>query len=386
MSLNVISNFAANVAHRNLVTSDMQATNSLAKLSAGSRVLSAKDDAASMAIGSRLRAEVASLSTAQVNAGQAVSMLQIVDGALGTIDTILVRMKQLSVQAASENLSNTERTFLYNEFDALRTEIDRLAADTEFNSVKLLNGTITLTGGSFGTNIEAADGFAAFTFKQNAPNVSDTNNFSVAYSSATDVLTVTNTSTGQVDTVASVTAPSAGATSAVVFSKFGLTITLSSNFSNSTAISANNTFTVSASTAATTLTYKIGTGAVAAEDDITITLAQATTASLNANLATVNFATSVANAGLAIGYVGSAIDQLNTSRADAGAAQNRLEFATNNIRSSMENLEASRSTLLDLDVAQEMTTFTSRQILLQAGISMLAQANQLPQNLLRLFQ
>ncbi|MEQ9122176.1 MAG: flagellin, partial [Alphaproteobacteria bacterium] len=100
MGLNVISNFAANVAHRNLLKTDMEATQSLAKLSSGTRVVSAKDDAASMAIGSRLSAEVQSLRQATVNAGQAVSMLQIADGAMSQTNDILIRMKTLSVQAA----------------------------------------------------------------------------------------------------------------------------------------------------------------------------------------------------------------------------------------------------------------------------------------------
>ncbi len=81
-----------------------------------------------------------------------------------------------------------------------------------------------------------------------------------------------------------------------------------------------------------------------------------------------------------------AIDTLNQNRSDIGAAQNRLTFASNNLATAIENAEAARSTLLDLDVAQEISTFTSKQILVQAGVAMLAQANQLPQNLLRLFQ
>ena len=82
----------------------------------------------------------------------------------------------------------------------------------------------------------------------------------------------------------------------------------------------------------------------------------------------------------------SAIDTLNNSRAGIGAAQNRLDFASANLATAIENAESARSALLDLDVAQEITTLTSKQILVQAGVSMLSQANQLPQNLLQLFQ
>ncbi|HAI28493.1 MAG TPA: flagellin, partial [Thalassospira sp.] len=138
MALNIISNYAANVAHRNLSASDEMATRSLSKLSSGTRVVSARDDAASMAIGARLNATTQALKTATVNVGQANSMLQIADGGMATIDDVLVRMKTLAVQASSGNLSGTERGFLNDEFDELRNEIDRIASSTNFNGIQLL--------------------------------------------------------------------------------------------------------------------------------------------------------------------------------------------------------------------------------------------------------
>ena len=140
MALNVISNFAANVAHRNLTMSDAAASSSLTKLSSGQRVVSAKDDAASLAIGSRLRAEVVAMRTASVNAGLAGSMLQIADGAMATISDILVRMKELAVQASSGQFSSVERGILDTEFQALSTEITRISNDTEFNGTQLIAG------------------------------------------------------------------------------------------------------------------------------------------------------------------------------------------------------------------------------------------------------
>ena len=102
MTLSIVSNYSANLAHRNLVASETAATATLALLSAGKRVVAAKDDAAALAIGSRLSAEVAGLKQASINAGQAVSMLQIADGALGRISDIVTRMKALAVQAGSD--------------------------------------------------------------------------------------------------------------------------------------------------------------------------------------------------------------------------------------------------------------------------------------------
>ncbi|MDZ7714098.1 MAG: flagellin [Rhodovibrio sp.] len=148
MALNIISNYAANVAHRNLTASDAEATSSVAKLSAGKRVLAAKDDAASLAIGSRLSAEVAGLKQAGVNAGQASSMLQIADGAMDKVNDILTRMKTLAIQSGSGQLSSTERGMLDTEFQALRSEIDRIAEDTEFNGTQLVNGSIDVELGT----------------------------------------------------------------------------------------------------------------------------------------------------------------------------------------------------------------------------------------------
>jgi flagellin len=151
MPLNVVSAYAANVAHRNLAMTDTQASASLAKLSIGKRVVSARDDAASMAVGSRMNAEVHGLKQAVVNSGQANSMLQIADGAMSAVSDILTRMKTLAIQASSGNLSATERAFLDVEFQALTAEIDRIADDTDFNGTQLLDGEIAITARSCST-------------------------------------------------------------------------------------------------------------------------------------------------------------------------------------------------------------------------------------------
>ena len=170
MALNIISNYAANVAHRNLSNSDTMATRSLAKLSSGTRVVSARDDAASMAIGARLNSQVEALKTATVNVGQANSMLQIADGGLATINDVLTRMKTLAVQAASGNLSDTERGFLDDEFQSLDSEVTRVASSTTFNGKQLLSGQNAwgVDPTAVGTNIEAAAGIAGFTVNHDA--------------------------------------------------------------------------------------------------------------------------------------------------------------------------------------------------------------------------
>jgi flagellin len=130
-------------------------------------------------------------------------------------------------------------------------------------------------------------------------------------------------------------------------------------------------------------TFKVGTGTVSSADDISVSIHSVSATSLSIGSTSV---TTVANANAASSAITNAIDDVQTYRSQVGASQNRLEFAAANIATASENTEAARSQLLDLDVAAEMTTFVSKQILVQAGVSMLAQAQRMPQDLLRLFQ
>ena len=391
MALNVISNYAANVAHRNLMTADAQMSSSLAKLSAGTRVVSAKDDAASLAIGKRLEADVAALKQAQVNAGQASSMLQIADGALSTISDMLVRMKALSVQAASGQLGTQERGFLNDEFGTLRSEINRIVDDTEFNGTVLLNGSNTFGFDTVGANVEQADGFENFSFGGNpgATFLSTGDELNITYSSTTKQFTITNVITSTTETSAAISGdPGVGTFTDVTFGQFGVTIKLNSQFDSTAAITGTTTTNqiqvTGGSSTSLSLTFKVGTSN-ASSDDVTISVKQAKVAQLAAGLDT-DVLSTVAAANTTIGNVQTAINKLNEIRSDIGGAQNRVEFAASNLAATVENTEAARSSLLDLDVAKEISVFTSKKVLAQAGIAMLAQANQIPQNLLRLLQ
>ena len=396
MALNAISNYAANVAHRNLQTSDAQATASLAKLSSGTRVVSARDDAASLAIGSRLNAEVAALRQASVNAGQAISMLQIADGAMSKVQDILVRMKTLAVQAGSGQLSNTERSMLNTEYTSLLEEVERISRDTEFNGNQLINGSVDIaSNANFGpaagvinfsvSGLEAGTGTtvsnaADLTYTSNAAGGTFTLNGTDAASGLATVYTATISSSDWDATTGYLTTGTSLKLTNSTADGSG-TITLNTSFNaGSTSIAQDSLdFTQSGSTS---YSYKIGSG-TADQDQITISLEGVSIITLG--LVNTDI-TSAANADGASEGISNAIDTLNTSRAKIGAAQNRLDFAAANISTTMENTEAARSNLMDLDIAAEMTTFTSKQILVQSGIAMLAQANQMPQNLLRLFQ
>jgi len=446
MALNIISNYAANVAHRNLSASDEMATRSLSKLSSGTRVVSARDDAASMAIGARLNATTQALKTATVNVGQANSMLQIADGGMATIDDILVRMKTLAVQSSSGNLSDTERGFLNDEFTELRDEIDRIASSTNFNGIQLLGdgGDVAiefgdLAAGQGGEALVPVNGFDNFAITDNNYWATDTdtdltdNNFEVNinYGAGDQVImTVTSTIDGAADRTQSIdvtdfrtggtTAIGAGESATLNFDELGLSFTVNTNFSASVATvradntgasdfgtdtdfngsgldsAAGNVVTMAADNGqqlANSIEFQVG-GGNTANDRLSISLTSVDSGSLGTgvggtetalNDATVDIATAAA-AQNTVEVVTRAIDDLQRARAAVGTSQNRLDFAGQNLASTQENTESARSTLLDLDVAAEMTAFTSKQILVQSGVAMLAQANQMPQNLLRLLQ
>jgi len=488
MPLNVISNVASHTAQRYLSNTQDAATSSIAKLSAGTRVLTAKDDAASLAIGSRLAAEIAGEKQAQVNATQATSLLQIADGALSKVNDILVRLKTLAVQAGSGQLSSTERGALNTEYQSLLSEVDRVATATTFNGVSLVNGQSTTTtslNAQSATNnkVEAADGFASIVFDSTVGAAT----VKASYDSTTNVLTLTNLTSGVSQGVnIGSTAIATNATQTVNFSTVGATVTLNAAFDKSTSIAPTNSFTlggsgtgtisaVSVKTAtistsllslaaisgninataaaaavftigafsgsvdltstgtkavtltnagasftlnfsvgtafansgttstisvgdlgalvfgqaatsnATSFSFKLGTGTTANVDDVTVSVSAASISALGLTGTSVS-GSDKTNADTASTAISAAIITLNTARAGIGAAQNRLQFASDNLATSLQNNEAARSNLLDLDVAAEISKFTSLQVLSQIGISTLAQANQLTQGLTKLFQ
>jgi flagellin len=448
MALNIISNYAANVAHRNLSASDEMATRSLSKLSSGTRVVSARDDAASMAIGARLNATTQALKTATVNVGQANAMLQIADGGMATIDDILVRMKTLAVQSSSGNLSDTERGFLNDEFTELRDEVDRIASSTNFNGIQLLGngGDVALDyadleAAGTGAAISAANGFDAIAITDNNYWATDTNaggvtdnDFTVAINYAAGgqvIMTVSTNIDGAASRAQSIDVSdyitggskemSAGDKSTLNFDELGLSFTINNNFTASvdsiaadntgasdfgtdtqfnagaTNNSTLNTVTMAADngqTLAASIEFQVG-GGNTANDRLSINLTSVDSEALGTGSAGTdtsladlgaNAISTAASAQNAVEVVTRAIDDLQRARAAVGTSQNRLDFAGQNLASTQENTESARSTLLDLDVAAEMTAFTSKQILVQSGVAMLAQANQMPQNLLRLLQ
>lgn len=151
MGLRINTNVASLNAQRNLRGTRLSMNKSLEKLSSGQRINRAGDDAAGLAISENLKAQIRGLKQAERNAEDGISLVQIAEGALGEVSNILIRLRELSVQAASDTIGPTERKFLNVEFEQLTSEIDRIANSTEFNRVPLLNGTGSVLDIQIGT-------------------------------------------------------------------------------------------------------------------------------------------------------------------------------------------------------------------------------------------
>ena len=140
------NNLMAVNAARNLGVNYDALAKSVERLSSGMRINSAKDDAAGLAVRELMRADVAVLKQGSRNANDGISMLQTMEGAMATIDELLVRMKELAEQASTGSYSSAQRTIMNNEFNQMSSEIDRIAADTQFNSIHLLDSANSTNG------------------------------------------------------------------------------------------------------------------------------------------------------------------------------------------------------------------------------------------------
>jgi flagellin len=254
-------------AQRNLRSSKLGLDKSLERLSSGHRINRAGDDAAGLAISENLRAQIRGLKQSQRNAQDGVSLVQVAEGSLNEISGILIRLRELAVQAASDTIGPVERQFLNVEFDQLVSEIDRIADGTEFNGTLLLSGTGSILDFQVGT--------------RNDPNI-DRLSFDASK-------------------------------------------------------------------------------------------ADANSAALGVNLTSVADKASAQNS---LSALDTAIVSISAMRADFGAVQNRLQSTINNIAVSVENMSAANSRIRDVDIAEETAEMTMNNVLLQAGTSVLAQANQ----------
>jgi flagellin len=376
--MRINTNIPSLSAQRTLAKTDAMVGRSIGRLSSGFRINRAADDAAGLGIANKLRADIRSLQQASRNADQAGSLLQVAEGAVQTVSSIIDRMKELATQAASDNVDDAGRGRIKSEWDALQTEIQKIVDTTKFQGKALLNG-------SFGNTVDelTSTGFAAGTGLYRA-NISGTaaGTYTFAQGAAGE-LTIDD-GNGNTQTLTGLVAGK----QTVVFDQFGITLELDANFDESASGSLDGlTVDVAAGTGGGSFLVR-SSGAYSSDDLISLSGLDLNTGASGLNLSTLTFTLNGTGTEwqASLTRLDAAITVVNSAFGEIGAAQNRIEYAAANVKTTIENMAAAESTIRDADMAQEMADFTKNQILQQAGVAMLAQANSAPQLVLRLFQ
>ena len=374
-------------AQRNLSTSGASLATTIQRLSSGLRINSAKDDAAGLAISERFSTQIRGLDVAVRNANDGISLAQVAEGSLSEIGNNLQRIRELAVQSANASNSSSDRAALNAEVKQLISEIDRVAKQADFNGTKLLDGTFTSQLFQVGANAGQAIAIDKVVDAQ-AKTLGNVR-FATAQTGSAAAVTATadNSITGMVvngvaiDTIEWTAGTSAtnvaNTVAGALNSRLGETGVYASV--------AGDAVTLTSIEQGRDFTYTAGTVAVA--DSVGMAGIAAGTAAAGASAFVSGLdVTSFAGAQKALEIVDAALTSVNGARADLGAIQNRFTSVVANLQSSSENLAASRSRIRDTDFAKETAELTRTQILQQAGTAMLAQANQVPQNVLSLLQ
>jgi len=355
-------NIAALNTYNKLSANTAATSKSLEKLSSGLKINRAGDNAAGLAISEKMRGQISGLNQASSNASDGISLINVAEGALNETHSILQRMRELAVQSSNDTNTESDRLEIQKEINQLTKEVDRISTDTEFNTKKLLDGTMATTstitsGGDFATAATASEiGLSV----------------AVGSSLATGTYSITVTTTG---------AAGAGAT-ATIEDEDGNSVDAANfmfDYTGFTAVAGDYTGSIDVD-ADSAMIFHIGSNA---SQNTTLSIDNMNSTSLKVN--NLNLTTQT-GADAAISTIDDAISTVSSQRAALGAMQNRLEHTINNLGTTSENMASSESRIRDVDMAKEMMEFTKNNILSQASQAMLAQANQQPQSVLQLLQ
>ena len=463
------TNVTSLTAQRNLGVSGNAMSLSIQRLSSGLRINSAKDDAAGLAISQRMTAQIRGMNQAVRNANDGISLAQVAEGAMQESTNLLQRMRELAVQAANSTNNSTDRASIQSEVNQLKSEIDRIALNTQFNGQRILDGSFSNASFQVGANSNQTISFSIGSAKASsiggiatatgtavgaavaaditvaigggaATTINSSANFAGALSSQ-DGTSAYAKAAALTDAGFSVTASTSGTQTlgaiggnagdtynldingVSIFSGTDVSTALTSSalrdaingVSNQTGVIASlngGNLTLTAADGRNISVTESGTGFTAGTDGITVTagpFADILRGKLTINAAdTIAIGGTVANIGLsaaiakdtigidsldvstaagaqtAIMRIDAALGTVNANRADMGALQNRFDSTIANLQNVSDNLSAARSRIQDADYAAEMANLTKNQILQQAGTAMLAQANSMPQSVLKL--
>ena len=403
MALTVNTNIASLNTQRNLNTSSKSLDTSLQRLSTGSRINSAKDDAAGLQIANRLSSQVNGLNVAVKNSNDGISMAQTAEGALQQSTNILQRMRDLSLQAANGSNSKSERTALNDEVTQLKKELDRISNTTTFGGRQLLDGSFGTTSFQVGsaanemisvsigemsskslesTHFESTIDASSADQNADGTGAAASGAVSIGFTVGSKTYTV-EAKYGKGDTdvqinqkiAAAINDTNSGVGAFVDEATGDITVLAKSDVDSAGELvdPAQSAFALTDMTQVSGTGFTAGTTAVAKTDgeqkDTTVSDIDLTTAQ---------------GAQTAVFAIDEAIKSIDSQRAELGAVQNRFENTISNLQNIAENVSAARGRIQDTDFAAETANLTKNQILQQAGTAILAQANQLPQAVLSL--
>ena len=370
--MRINTNVSAINASRNLNATQNAVSSSMEKLSSGFRINHASDDAAGLGIANVLRASTKSLTQASHNAEQANSVLSIAEGATGTVQSMLERMKELATQSNSDSVDSDGRTRIDAEFQQLKSEITRTVGTTKFQGKNLLDG-------GFGNSVDSTSTALAAGTGLYEAKISGAKADTYTFSQAADGKLTLADSSGTTQTVNVV----AGKQD-VSFDKFGVTLKLDANFDETAAAGTLDGTALTVAQGAGGGSFMIGSsGAYTSDDLLSLDALDLTTGSSGLKIQGEKLDTA-ANAQSALTAIDNAMKTVNGALGKIGAYQNRIGYAQQNLQTSIQNFTAAESVIRDVDMADEMTKFSKNNILSQAGTAMLAQANQSAQGVLKL--
>ena len=371
------TNMSAKVAANSLVRNDRTMGATMERLSTGLRINSAKDDAAGLAISSKMTSQIRGLDQAVRNANDAISMIQVAEGAMKEVTNMFQRMRELAVQAISDSNTANDRKALNNEYKQLSAEVQRIGENTQWNGTNILDDSIGTAGVStfqVGANANQTIDVDFGNLSQNDVSATLTSNTVITLDKVPadgDVLTF------KVDDNQFLSIEFASASADI-----GSLTIKATDSSGATVTAANddgNAITAAWAVAAKTVTLTTAASGTQVLSDVSVS--RGTHAPVaGTDITTRAFATS------ALSVLDQGIQNVNDTRALLGASMSRLEYASDNLQNVSQNASAARSRVLDADYATETTELARTQIIQQAGTAMLSQANQSQQSVLSLLK
>lgn len=388
----ISTNIAANSAVRYLNVNSADQTSSLSKLASGSRISQASDDAAGLAISTRITSDVTTLTQAATNASHGISVLQTADGGAANISDILQRMKALASQSASGTVTDNERAYIDAEFSQLTEEIDGISESTRYNGQSLLDGSSDFAEGiAVMVGSDASDTITVSIATLNAEALGITAEANEAPADLVGGSTGFDASGGDVSFKVNGTtvtlADDGGTSSDGVYSTADIAAAINTALGGGSTVSAAVDTTTGALTLSNTATGSSAEIELSEFTGLTATDLGFTTTSSTGRAAgdTLSVATQD-GANAALEALDEAINLVSKARADIGATESRFAFRSESIATSIENLSAANSALQDVDVASESAKLASAKVKTQAAVAAASQASQMPQDLLKLLQ